>query len=77
MPSKMPEKKKVATAQDRCSHKGRSYVGAAFSPWEMSGPSAASMLVEITRRATAALERLERVKQITAELETDAKVVSL
>jgi hypothetical protein len=60
---KKAEKKKVAIAQERCAHAGWSYVAAAFSPWGMPGPSAAGLLAEITRRATAALDGRERIKR--------------
>jgi hypothetical protein len=59
---KKAEKKKVLVAQERCTHAGWSYVAAAFSPWGMPGPSAAGLLQEITRRATASLEGWERSK---------------
>jgi hypothetical protein len=60
---KKAEKKKVLAAEERCLHAGWSYVAAAFSPWGMPGPSAAGLLKEITRRATASLEGWERMKR--------------
>jgi hypothetical protein len=60
---KKAEARKVALAEARCKYAGWSYAAAAMSPWGMTGPSATSLMREITRRATAALSGRSLMKK--------------
>ena len=63
------EAAKARAAADRCARHSWDFTGAGFSVWGATGPAAAKMLYELTRRATHALlgahktARAEEIRQ--------------